>query len=97
MPDIDTDFPDNKRDEVIKYVFIRYGALKVAHFSTFGTYGPKGALRDIARVKKIPDLFINELLKIVNNFSSIKDVEENDMFIRLINENSNLKEAVELA
>ena len=97
MPDIDTDFPDNKRDEVIKYVFNRYGAMKVAHISTFGTYGPKGALRDIARVKKIPDLFINELLKIVNNFSSIKDVEENDMFIRLINENSNLKEAVKLA
>lgn len=96
MPDIDTDFPDNRRDEVIKYVGEKYGKLKVAHITTFGTYGPKGALRDIARVKKIPDLFINELLKIVNNFPSIKDCEDNDMFKRLISENRNLKEAVEL-
>ncbi|KUP06662.1 DNA polymerase III DnaE [Bacillus coahuilensis m2-6] len=49
MPDIDIDFPDHRRDEVIQYVKDKYGELHVAQIVTFGTYGVKAALRDVAR------------------------------------------------
>lgn len=67
MPDIDTDFPDNKRDEIIRYVGGRYGKNRVAHISTFGTFGPRLAIRDAARVMKIDDAYLNEVIKYVNN------------------------------
>ena len=50
MPDIDIDFPDNRREEMIRYVADKYGALHVAQIITFGTFGMKAALRDAARV-----------------------------------------------
>lgn len=50
MPDIDIDFEDTRRDEVLKYVQQKYGALHVAQIATFGTFQPKAALRDCARV-----------------------------------------------
>ena len=50
MPDIDIDFPDHRRDEVISYVARKYGEDRVAQIITFGTFQAKAALRDIARV-----------------------------------------------
>jgi len=48
-PDIDMDFADNRRDEVIEYARQKYGADKVAQIGTFGTMLAKGAVRDVAR------------------------------------------------
>ena len=53
LPDIDTDFPDNRRDEVIQYVLQKYGKDHVAHISTFGTLAAKQVLRDVGRVMEI--------------------------------------------
>ncbi|MBA4537112.1 DNA polymerase III subunit alpha [Bacillus aquiflavi] len=50
MPDIDIDFPDHRRDEVIQYVVQKYGALHVAQIITFGTLAAKAAIRDVGRV-----------------------------------------------
>ncbi len=50
MPDIDIDFPDHRRDEVIQYVAKKYGQLHVAQIITFGTLAAKAALRDVGRV-----------------------------------------------
>ncbi|GHH97280.1 DNA polymerase III subunit alpha [Neobacillus kokaensis] len=50
MPDIDIDFPDHRRDEVIEYVAKKYGELHVAQIITFGTLASKAALRDVGRV-----------------------------------------------
>ncbi|MCA1063677.1 DNA polymerase III subunit alpha [Rossellomorea sp. AcN35-11] len=50
MPDIDIDFPDHRRDEVIEYVEGKYGSLHVAQIITFGTFAAKAALRDTGRV-----------------------------------------------
>ncbi|MEK3890408.1 DNA polymerase III subunit alpha [Bacillus sp. FSL K6-3431] len=50
MPDIDIDFPDHRRDEVIEYVVKKYGKDKVAQIITFGTLAAKAAMRDTARV-----------------------------------------------
>ncbi|KAB2338816.1 DNA polymerase III subunit alpha [Cytobacillus depressus] len=49
MPDIDIDFPDHRRDEVIRYVSQKYGELHVAQIITFGTLAAKAALRDVGR------------------------------------------------
>ena len=49
MPDIDMDFQDDRRDEVLHYVIARYGRDQVAQIITFGTMGAKAALRDVGR------------------------------------------------
>ena len=49
MPDIDMDFQDDRRDEVLRYVIQRYGSDRVAQIITFGTLGAKAALRDVGR------------------------------------------------
>ncbi len=50
MPDIDLDFPDNRRDELITYTVEKYGVQHVAQIGTFGTLAAKAAIRDTARV-----------------------------------------------
>ncbi|MDO4680476.1 MAG: DNA polymerase III subunit alpha [Aerococcus sp.] len=50
MPDIDLDFPDNKRNQVVEYVYHKYGEDHVAQISTFGTFQARQALRDVGSV-----------------------------------------------
>ncbi|MCI5775718.1 MAG: DNA polymerase III subunit alpha [Aerococcus sp.] len=50
MPDIDLDFPDNRRNDVVRYVYNKYGADHVAQISTFGTFKAKSALREVGRM-----------------------------------------------
>lgn len=63
MPDIDTDFPDDRRDEVIRYVAEKYGEQHVAHIATFGTLGAKQVLRDVGRVMDLPLREVDMLCK----------------------------------
>ena len=49
MPDVDFDFADDRRDEVIRFAYERFGEDKVAQIITFGTLGPKAAIRDVGR------------------------------------------------
>ena len=63
MPDIDIDFPDDTRDQVIKYVGQKYGKERVAHIATFGTFKVRLALRDTARVYKLSDIRLKQILK----------------------------------
>lgn len=53
MPDIDMDFPDDRREEVIRYVAAKYGADKVCQLVTFGTLAAKAAVRDVGRVLEL--------------------------------------------
>ena len=54
MPDIDMDFADDRREEVIKYCIDHYGRDHVAQIITFGTLGAKAAIRDTARAMALP-------------------------------------------
>ncbi len=54
MPDVDIDFDEDGREDVMKYVVGKYGAKRVAHIITFGTMAAKMAIRDVARVQKLP-------------------------------------------
>jgi DNA polymerase-3 subunit alpha len=64
-PDIDVDFSDNRRDEVIGYVRDKYGADSVAQISTFGTLGAKAVVRDVARVMGLPFADGDRLAKLI--------------------------------
>ncbi|MBR6233682.1 MAG: DNA polymerase III subunit alpha, partial [Erysipelotrichaceae bacterium] len=67
MPDIDTDFPDDRRDEVIAYVKDRYGIEHVGHIITYGTLKAKQVLRDVGRVLNYPNREIDALCKLIPN------------------------------
>jgi DNA polymerase-3 subunit alpha len=68
MPDMDIDFADDRRDEVIRYVADRYGRDRVAHIITFGTLGAKAAIRDVGRVLGMPYADVDRIAKLVPAF-----------------------------
>jgi DNA polymerase III subunit alpha len=65
MPDIDIDFDEDGREDVLRYVVNKYGHDKVAHIITFGTMGAKMAIRDVARVQKLPLSDADRLAKLI--------------------------------
>lgn len=65
LPDIDTDFDDDGRGEVLRWVTDKYGADRVAHIITYGTMATKSAIKDVARVQKLPLSESNRLAKLV--------------------------------
>ncbi len=67
MPDIDLDFRDDRRAEMLEYAVQKYGQDKVAQIITFGTLGARAALRDVARVKDIPLPEVDRIAKLVPN------------------------------
>ncbi len=65
LPDIDVDFDDDGRYEVLKYVTEKYGEEKVAHIITFGTMATKMVIKDVAKVLDVPLSEANRLAKLV--------------------------------
>ncbi len=65
MPDIDIDFEDERRDEVIAYVREKYGDYKVAQVATFGRMEARGVIRDVARAFKYDNSWVNRLCKTI--------------------------------
>ncbi len=67
MPDMDIDFSDDRRDEVIDYVTRKYGADNVAQIITFGTMGAKAVIRDVGRGLGMPYSDVDKIAKLVPN------------------------------
>jgi len=67
MPDIDVDFCQDRRDEVLKYVTEKYGQDHVTQIITYGTMMAKGVIRDVGRVLDIPYSECDKLAKLVPN------------------------------
>ena len=65
LPDIDIDFDDDGRNAVLRWVEERYGKEKVAHIITYGTMASKSAIKDVARVQKLPLSESDRLSKLV--------------------------------
>jgi DNA polymerase III subunit alpha len=65
LPDIDIDFDEDGREAVLRYVVNKYGHDKVAHIITFGTMAAKMAIRDVARVQKLPLPDADRLAKMI--------------------------------
>jgi len=72
MPDIDLDFADTRRDEVIQYVENKYGKNHVAQIITFGTMAARAAVRDTGRVLGLSYTFCDKVAKLIPMFSNIE-------------------------
>ncbi|MCQ2743118.1 MAG: DNA polymerase III subunit alpha [Bacilli bacterium] len=99
MPDIDVDFADIKRDQVIEYLIQKYGKDKVAHIMTMQTIGAKQSLRDVGRVYQYEGRVIDLIAKtIVNPFLSLRqNYKTNPQFKQLVDSDPFYLEIVSLA
>ncbi len=84
MPDIDMDFQDDRRDEVINYVSQKYGQDHVAQIITFGTLGARAAIRDVGRALGMPYGDVDRVARLIPNVVGMT-------LNRAMDENSELK------
>ncbi len=98
MPDIDVDFEDSKRDQVIEYVKEKYGKEKVASIMTYATLGSRQVLRDVAKYYDL-DKNIDILTKVINANTkiSLKDNLKNEKVKNILNLYSELKKVYKMA
>lgn len=91
MPDIDTDFPDIYRDQVIDYVISKYGKKRVSGIITFGTLAAKQAIRDVSRVLNIPSYQVDLITRRIPAFTKqkLKDFYNNDIELKKIIDSDN--------
>ncbi len=97
-PDIDLDFTDKRRDEVINYVAEKYGRKKVAQIITFGTMAAKASVRDVGRALGYPYSYCDTISKMIPTGNSLsKTIEEVSEFETLYNNDPQAKKLIDLA
>ena len=100
MPDIDIDFPDHRRDEVIQYVVKKYGQLHVAQIMTFGTLAAKASLRDVGRVFGLNTKELDQLSRWFHHkawYHTCRSFQESAALKSFINESSEHRRLFETA
>jgi DNA polymerase-3 subunit alpha len=98
MPDVDMDFADDRRDEVLDYVRHKYGNDHVAQIITFGTMAARAAVRDAGRALGFPYDFCDKTAKMIPMFSTIKEaLEEIKEFKDWHKENQDAKKLINSA
>ena len=100
MPDIDMDFADDRREEVIRYCVDRYGRDHVAQIITFGTLGAKAAIRDSARALGMPISTGDRLARLVPtrlNVSIQDAIDETPELRQLIRSDADSRKVIETA
>ncbi len=98
MPDIDLDFADTRRDEVLDYVVEKYGQDKVAQIITFGTMAARAAVRDTGRALGMSYGFCDQVAKLIPFGASLADSLENVSELKeLYNKNKDAKILIEAA
>ena len=99
MPDIDIDFQDDRRDEIVNYLIEKYGHKHVAQIVTFNTYGPKVAIKDLGKVAAIPLGKLETLSKLIpTNYKFRKSAKEvyqtSAQFQNLVNRDSAIEKFI---
>ncbi|MFC1983714.1 DNA polymerase III subunit alpha [Chloroflexota bacterium] len=100
MPDIDLDFEDNRRDEVISYVSQKYGQDHVAQIITFGTLGARAALRDVGRALGMPYSEVDRVARLVPftpGISLDRALDENDELKNIYREDNIIRNLINSA
>jgi DNA polymerase-3 subunit alpha len=98
MPDIDVDFMDSRRDEVIRYVIDKYGADRVAQIITFGTMGARQAVRDVGRVMGLPYGDVDRIAKLIPFSATLDEALRMEPELhRLAEENAQTRRLLDLA
>ncbi|MBR74706.1 MAG: DNA polymerase III subunit alpha [Dehalococcoidaceae bacterium] len=100
MPDVDFDFPDDKRDEIIQYTAEKYGHDRVAQIITFGRMGAKASIRDAGRAlgmayddvdkiaKLIPDVLNISIQQALESAPEMNDLYKNDSKVKELIDNA---------
>ncbi|MGN1199968.1 MAG: DNA polymerase III subunit alpha, partial [Thermoguttaceae bacterium] len=99
-PDIDIDFEQSRRGEIIDYVKEHYGSEKVAQLGVFGTMAAKLAIRDCGRALGIPLSLVNDVAKLVPNAPKMtlkKAFEQSPELVKMYEENPDVHELVDYA
>jgi DNA polymerase III subunit alpha len=99
-PDIDIDFCQERREEVIAYVRHKYGEGSVAQIATFGTMAARAALRDVGRALNVPLHRVNEIVNMVPHLLGITlddALEQNSDLKSLYNSDSQVRELIDIA
>jgi DNA polymerase-3 subunit alpha len=81
-PDIDLDFEDKRRDEIKNYLAYRWGTDKVAAISIYGTFKPKSAIKDVARILQVPFPEINSITPYFETIDELKSTDKGKIFVR---------------
>jgi len=98
MPDVDLDFEDTRRDEVIRYISDKYGTEHVAQIITFGTMGPRLSVRDAGRAMSVPIPEVDRIAKQIDAGRPIREsVEKNPDLAREYEENSTARSLLDTA
>ena len=100
LPDIDLDFADDRRDEVISYVSQKYGQGHVAQIITFGTLGARAALRDVGRALGMPYSDVDRVARLVPfapGMTLERGLSENSEFKSIYEEDAAVKNLVNSA
>lgn len=98
MPDVDMDFADTRRDDVLNYVRQKYGDDHVAQIITFGTMAARAAIRDVGRALGYPYDFCDRTSKMIPMFTSIgKALEEVPEFTQWYEGSSEAKRLIDAA
>jgi len=98
MPDIDLDFQDDRRDEVISYAVQKYGPDRVAQIITFGTFGARAALRDVGRALGMPYGDVDRVARLVPfgpNMTLERALEESPELRNLYREDEVVRQLVD--
>ena len=94
MPDIDIDFEDNRRNDVIRYCVNKYGIKRVAPIITFGTMGSRQILRDIGKTLNVN---VDYLCKIIDSRLSLNENLENKKIKEYLNINQDIKNVYQIS
>ncbi|HLH72566.1 MAG TPA: DNA polymerase III subunit alpha, partial [Chloroflexota bacterium] len=98
MPDVDMDFADERRDEMIEYVAQKYGRDHVAQIITFGTLGAKAAIRDVARARGLAFGEADRVAKLIPSLpigiTIEQAMEDNPELRKLVDEDDNVRSLI---
>ncbi len=98
MPDIDLDFTDKRRDEVINYIAEKYGKENVAQIITFGTMAARAAIRDAGRAMGYEYGYCDRVAKMVPFGNDLEETLENDIeFRKLYNTDPKAEKLIDIA
>ncbi len=99
MPDIDVDFGDEGRQEVIDYVREKYGDDRVVQIVTFGTMAAKAVIRDVGRVMELPYAFVDSIAKMIPrepNITIDRALSINSEFKQLYQNDEQVKRLIDM-
>lgn len=98
MPDVDMDFADDRREDVLNYVRTKYGHDHVAQIITFGTMAARAAVRDTGRALGFPYALCDQISKLIPMFSSIeKALAETPDLKKLYDQSPDAKKILDVA